>query len=337
MTISAPGSKVIHAARKPRILPFDTGRSLPFRRPRPVPEVIPLQSRKSVLYIIVTAFCFGTMEVALKIGGSSFAPLQMNFLRFLIGGVVLLPLALREKRRRGLTLDRGDLGYLTLLALVGVCLSMSCFQFGVMGLNANTASVMISSNPVFTMIFAYFLVHEPFTRRKALVLILCVIGLVLVANPMHMAEGNTVKGMVYMSVALVTFALFTALGKLRSARLGGTIQTCFTFLIASVFNLIILLVSRSPIVSGLSLQSLPVLLYCGLVVTGLGYFSYLSAIELAGPSNASIAFFLKPVIAVTAAALILKEPVTPNIVAGVALILIGSFLNLRKAKPAADS
>ncbi len=291
----------------------------------------------SILYILITAFCFGTMEVALKIGGSSFAPLQMNFLRFLIGGVILLPLALREKRRRGLVLDRRDWAYLTLLALVGVCLSMSFFQFGVMNLNANTASIMISSNPVFTMIFAYFLLHERFTRRKALVLILCVIGLVLVADPLHMAEGNSVRGMVYMSVALVTFALFTALGKLRAARLGGTIQTCFTFLIATVFNFIVLLAARSPIVEGLSLHSLPVLLYCGVIVTGLGYFCYLSAIELAGPSNASIAFFLKPVIAVTAAAILLHEAVTPNIVAGVALILLGSFLNLKQPRKTASS
>lgn len=296
-----------------------------------------MQSKKSVLFILVTAFCFGTMEVALKIGGSSFAPLQMNFLRFLIGGVILLPLALREKKRRSLTLDKSDWGYLTLLGLVGICLSMSCFQMGVMNLNANTASVMISSNPVFTMIFAYFLIHEPFTKRKALVLVLCVIGLVLVANPLHMAQGNSVKGMLYMSIALVTFALFTALGKLRSAKLGGTIQTCFTFLTATVFNFILLLVSRSPIISGISLHSLPVLLYCGVIVTGLGYYTYLSAIELAGPSNASIAFFLKPVIAVTAAALILREPVTPNIVAGVALILIGSVINLKKPKVPASA
>lgn len=294
-----------------------------------------MQSRKSILYILITAFCFGTMEVALKIGGASFAPLQMNFLRFLIGGLILLPLALRDKKRRGLTLTGQDWKYLTLLGLVGVCLSMSCFQMGVMNLNANTASVMISSNPVFTMLFAYFLLGEPFTKRKGVVLALCVLGLVLVANPMHMAEGNSVKGLIYQSIALVTFALFSALGKLRVDRLGGLIQNCFSFLIASVVNLVILLVTGTPILSGINVHSLPVLLYCGIVVTALGYFAYVSAIALAGPSNASIAFFLKPVIAVTAAALILKEPVTANIVAGVALILIGSFLNMKQ--PAAKA
>lgn len=299
------------------------------------PEVMPMESRKSVLYILITAFCFGTMEVALKIGGASFAPLQMNFLRFLIGGLILLPLALRDKKKRNLTLTKGDWGYLTLLGLVGVCLSMSCFQMGVMNLNANTASVMISSNPVFTMIFAYFLVGEPFTRRKALVLVLCLAGLVLVANPLHMAQGNSVKGFIYQSIALVTFALFSALGKLRVEKLGGLVQNSFSFLIASVVNLVILLFSHTPVFSGINAQSLPVLLYCGVIVTALGYFSYVSAIGLAGPSNASIAFFLKPVIAVTAAALILKEPVTANIVAGVALILVGSFLNMKKPAAAA--
>ena len=296
-----------------------------------------MQSKKSILYILITAFCFGTMEVALKIGGSSFAPLQMNFLRFLIGGLILLPLDLRDRKRRGLVLTRSDWGYLTLLGLVGVCLSMSCFQMGVMNLNANTASVMISSNPVFTMLFAYFLLGEPFTRRKALVLVLCLAGLVLVANPMHMAEGNTVKGLIYQSVALVTFALFTALGKLRVERLGGLVQNSFSFLIASVVNLGILLFSGTPVFTGINAQSLPVLLYCGVIVTALGYFSYVGAIALAGPSNASIAFFLKPVIAVTAAALILREPVTANIVAGVALILIGSFLNMRGGKLPANT
>ena len=293
-----------------------------------------MQTKKSILFIIITAFCFGTMEVALKLGGASFAPLQMNFLRFLMGGLILLPLALRDKKARNLTLDRHDWAYLALLGLVGVCLSMSCFQIGVMNLNANTASVMISSNPVFTMLFAYVIIGEPFSRRKAVVLVLCLAGLVAVANPMHMAEGNTVKGLIFQSVALVTFALFSALGKLRVDRLGGLIQNSFTFLIASVVNLFILLVSKNPVFTGINAHSLPVLLYCGVVVTALGYYSYISAIRLAGPSNASIAFFLKPIIAVTAAALILREPITVNIVIGVVLILVGSFINMWKPKEA---
>jgi drug/metabolite transporter (DMT)-like permease len=295
-----------------------------------------MKNNQSIIFIIITAICFGTMEIALKLGGSNFTALQLTFLRFLIGGLFLLPFALHDIKKRQLSLKAGDFLYLAMLGIIGVCISMTCFQLGVMNCNANTAAVIISSNPVFTMIFAYFIVKEPFTKRKGIVLVISLIGLVLVADPMAMAEGNTAKGLIYASIAAVTFALYTALGKLRIGRLGGMVQNSGSFLTASVIELIILLVRGEPIVSGITLSTVPVVLYTGIVVTGIGYFAYLKAIELAGPSNASVAFFIKPVIAVILAAVILGESITWNIVAGVLLILIGSYINMSGAKKAAE-
>ncbi len=295
-----------------------------------------MNQHRSILYIIITAFCFGTMEIALKIGGGDFTALQMTFLRFAIGGLFLLPFALHDIRKRGVHLTAGDLAYLALLGVIGICISMTAFQIGVMQSNANTASVIISTNPVFTVIFAHFIVGEPFTKKKAAVLILSVIGLIIVANPIHMAEGNTVRGILFLVLAAVMFALYTALGKLRIAKLGGTAQNSFSFLIASVVELILLFLMDEPVISGISSDNVLTVLYAGIVVTGIGYFCYLRAIELSGPSNASVAFFIKPVIAVILAALILSEPITPNIVAGVLLILAGFLLNtgiLKKKEP----
>ncbi len=287
-----------------------------------------INQNKSILSIIIAAFCFGTMEIALKIGGGDFTALQMTFLRFLIGGLFLLPFALHDIKKRDVHLTFSDFAYLAVLGIIGVCISMTAFQVGVMQANANTASVIISTNPVFTMIFAYFLVGEPFTARKAVVLLLSVTGLVIVANPLHMAEGNTLRGILFLVAAAVMFALFTALGKRRIAKIGGTAQNSFSFLIASVIELILLLIMDEPIISGISSQNIVTVLYAGIVVTGIGYFCYLRAIELVGPSSASVAFFIKPVIAVLLAALILSEPVTANIVIGVLFILAGFFLNM---------
>lgn len=288
--------------------------------------------RKSIFCIVLTAFCFGTMEIALKLGGGAFTPLQLTFLRFLIGGLFLLPFAVRDAKKRALRLTAGDVAWLALIGVVGVCLSMTLFQLGVMNCNANTAAVVIASNPVFTMLFAYFLLSEPFTKRKALVLAISLVGLVFVANPFNMAEGNTAKGLVAVGVASVLFGLYTALGKKRVGKLGGMVQNAGSFLIASVIELIVLLLKGEPVVSGITASSLPVLLYTGVVVTGIGYFAYLRAIELAGPSNASIAFFIKPVIAVILAAIILSEPITWNVVLGVALVLTGSIINMTTPK-----
>ena len=286
--------------------------------------------KKSILYIIITALCFGTMEVALKMGENSFTPLQINFLRFLIGGLLLLPMALKELKRRQIQLTAQDWAYMTLLGVLGISFSMSFFQIGVKYLNANTAAIIISCNPVFTMLFAHFLVHDRFTINKAIVLSICLVGLMFVANPFHLAEGNTPKGFLYMLVAMISFALYSSLGNIKAQRLGGAIQTSIPFLIASVVNFFILIVLKEPIFSGITIKSCPVMLYTGFIVTGLGYFTYLGSIEMVGPSNASISFFLKPVVAVAAASLVLHEAITWNIVLGIAIILTGFCINMKK-------
>lgn len=294
-----------------------------------------MNNKKSILFIFITAICFGTMEIALKLGGGSFTALQMTFLRFLIGGLFLLPFAIHDIKKRQIKMTKGDFAYLAILGLIGICLSMTCFQLGVMNSNANTAAVIISTNPVFTMIFAAIIIYETFTKKKALVLVISVVGLVLVANPANMAEGNTAKGLIFSAISAVTFALYTTLGKLRIQKLGGMIQNSFSFLIASAVELVLLIARGEPVVNGITTNTVPVVLYAGIVVTGIGYFAYLKAIELAGPSNASIAFFIKPVIAVVLAGIILHEQITWNIVLGVVLILAGSVVNMSGGKTSA--
>ena len=57
-------------------------------------------SRLGTLSIFLTAIAFGTMEISLKIAGTAFTPFQLTFLRFLVGGIILLPLAFRDMRKK---------------------------------------------------------------------------------------------------------------------------------------------------------------------------------------------------------------------------------------------
>ena len=54
--------------------------------------------KKVIACVVLTAFLFSTMDIALKIGGGNFDSLQLTFLRFLIGGIVLAPFAIKEYR-----------------------------------------------------------------------------------------------------------------------------------------------------------------------------------------------------------------------------------------------
>lgn len=203
--------------------------------------------KNSFIYILITAFLFGTMEVALKLAGVSFNAIQLTFLRFMIGGIFLLPFAIFDLRKRQYKLTAGDWGYLLLLGVICICISMTFFQIGVMRTNANLAAIIISMNPVFTMVFAHFLVNEKFTKRKALVLLLNLIGLVIVANPFNSFKGNQIDGILITSVAAIAFGLYTAMGKKRIAKIGGLTQNSFSFILGSMVLLVILLVTGLPV------------------------------------------------------------------------------------------
>lgn len=282
-----------------------------------------MKSRAGSICILITAFAFGTMEISLKIAGGAFSSFQLTFLRFMIGGLMLLPFAVREMRRRELHLNRGDFLYLLLLGIINICFSMILFQIGVQMSNAGLAAIVMSSNPIFTMIFSHFIVHDYFNRQKAITLVLSVIGLLIVANPASFLHGGGQLGLLIVLVAAIGFAFYTTLGKIRMDRLGGMIENSFSFIIGSLVLLVINLIKGEPILSGINVHSIWPLLYAGVVVTGIGYMCYMKAIELSGPSNASVAFFIKPVVALIGAAIVLGEPITANAVIGMVFIILG--------------
>jgi len=80
------------------------------------------------------------------------------------------------------------------------------------------------------------------------------------------------------------------------------------------------------------MSNILVVLYIGVLVTGVGYLCYFLAIDSCGPSNASIAFFVKPMFAPIIALLVLHEDLTWNMILGIALLLTGSMINIRAAK-----
>ncbi|MGI6752570.1 MAG: DMT family transporter [Anaerovoracaceae bacterium] len=290
-------------------------------------------SKKEIIIIMISALFFSTMEVALKIAGHQLDPFQLTFLRFALGGFFLLPFAIGQMRARQLKLTPGDLLYLFFLGIICTCISMPLLQIAVMNANANLVAIIICSNPVFISIFSHFIVEgERFTKRKALVLSISVIGLLILVNPFGLGAGNTVFGVLCGFGAAITFSLYSAVGKLRIGKIGDLALTSLSFLIGSAGLVIMILIMKKPILSGITPGNILIILYMGIGVTGLGYYFYFMAIHLSGPSNASFVFFLKAIFAPFIALLVLGEALRLNIAAGAALIILGSLITIRGAR-----
>ena len=58
------------------------------------------RSRSGYVYIALCAVIFSTMEVMLKTVHGVFAPMQITCLRFLVGGILLIPFASRSMKKK---------------------------------------------------------------------------------------------------------------------------------------------------------------------------------------------------------------------------------------------
>lgn len=288
--------------------------------------------KKVYIYVILTALLFGTMEVALKLAGNQLDAFQLTFVRFIVGGVLLLVPALADIRKTKLHLTSKDWQRMLLLGIVCIPVSMVLFQLGVQYSNAATAAVLFCVNPLFTMVLAHFFAGEPMNRRKAVAFALGLLGILAMMKPWDVQTGNTLIGMTYSLLGALFFSIYTIMGKKTIQRLGPFVQTSFSFFLGAMVLLVIIVLTGKPIVAGVADQWILVL-YVGFFVTGLGYLFYFLAMRRSNATTASVAFFIKPVIAPIMAAIILGESILWNTYLGIGLILAASYMQMSDKGP----
>lgn len=299
--------------------------------------------KKGIIYILLSTFLFSTMEIALKVIANDFNPIQITFIRFLIGAIVLIPLAWQGLKARKYRLKKGDLNFFVLTGFICVVVSMVIYQMAILYSPASVVAVLFSCNPVFVILFAFLLLHEKIYRHTVISLVVSLIGVIVIMNPFHMTGGTT--GFSLTIASAVAFALYSVFGRKRSERYGGIALTCFSFLFGSIELLILILISKIsgvsslliqsglqsfvdiPILQGISIHTLPSLIYIGVFVTGLGYTFYFLAMEATSTSTASLVFFIKPALAPILALILIHESITVTMIIGIVFIIIGSLIS----------
>lgn len=284
--------------------------------------------KKGYIYLCISILSFSTIEIVSKSIVNDFHPLQMNFLRFLIGGIVLLPFAFIDIKKRNLKLSLKDILVLAALGILAVPVSMSCFQMAITYINASVMAVFLSSNPIFISLFSFFILKEKADKAVIISLLLGITGIVVIVYPSFTIANGTLVGMLYGIAAPVTFSLFTVLGKLISPRIGEMVLNDIVFLSGSVLMLPFMVSANIPVFSGINLSNILPLLYLGFVVTAAGYIFLFKGLSYTAANKGSLVFFMKPFVAGSLSYLILKESFSPYLLAGTLLIMGGILSTL---------
>jgi drug/metabolite transporter (DMT)-like permease len=285
------------------------------------------------LYLILTLIFFSSIEVLTVFVKGGIHPITLTVLRFLIGGVTLLPLALFKQKNSGIRLRKKDLLDFAGIGVLICGITMGAAQVSVFLGKPSTTAVLMSSTSVFVILFSLLFFKEKITISKILTLILGVAGICFISfSPGH---GDTVIGVSLGVFGSMSFALYTILNKRKCEEIPSIITVAYSFLFGSLISLPVIFFLPGGTDLSLNLNGWLILFYLGIMVTGLAYFFFFKALEVLSASAGSLVFFVKPIISSLMAYILLDDRITSRKVVGIALVLIAISLPIlqKKFKP----
>lgn len=300
--------------------------------------------KKGYLYIAITTILFSSMEIMLKSISHTFNPIQLTFERFFIGGLILLPFAIKSLKSKNISINKEDIKQFIFLGFMCVVVSMIFYQLAITHTKASVVAVIFSCNPVFIMLFAYIFLKEKIHSHNIISLILEIVGIIIIINPLSIKLSPI--GLTLTLFAALTFALYGVLGKKITGKFGGEVVTCFSFIFGSCEMLILILIghitsvsslltsinldnfANVPLFTGYNMSNILSVIYVYVFVTGLGYASYFKSMEETSANTTSLVFFFKPVLSPILAFIFINEFIPINMIVGIIFIVIGSIFTI---------
>lgn len=277
------------------------------------------------LHLLNTLILFSTYEAVSKTLVGRINPFQINFIRFLIGGIILFVFLLLKEN---LSISKKDLIWVTVLGVINVVFSMCLLQLSlyVGGARASVSAIIFSSNPIFVSIFATYADKEKITPYRLAGLLLGLAGIIVIFFDKLDFSSNILNPLLAL-ISAAFFGLYTVLGRKVAVRIGSLKMNSYSFLIGSAALLPILIFSKiSPV--DFDYSCIIQVAYISVLVTGLAYLTYFYGLSITGASKGSLIFFIKPILASVIAILFLKEPFSLNLLMGTVLIILGVLIVL---------
>ncbi len=292
----------------------------------------------ATLAILAVVLFWGLSFVSSKtVLNTGFPPLTMVCLRFIVASLLLLPLQKRLYPRA--RLPRRAWLPLAAAGLSGVTIY---FFFEVSGLrrtSASSASLIIASIPVFTVLAEYLFYRAPISRRQALGILLSVAGVYVIVSRSPQGFGGLqgLAGNLLMLGACLSWVAYILISRLVPEELPRLTVTAYQSFWGAAFLLPLALLERPAWRLGTPAVWLNIL-YLGLFCSALGYFLYQFALKHLGAVVLSTWLNLIPVVGAGGGIALLGERLAPLQAIGGAVVIAGVLLVSwrRRRAPAAD-
>ncbi len=289
-----------------------------------------MQRRAWTLLLILGAI-WGASYLLIKIGLRDLSPGMVAFARVAFAAVVLVGIA---ASRRALGGFAGRTGWVIAIAATQVSGPFVLLAAGEQEISSSLAGILVASAPLFTALLAiWFDADERAEGARLAGVLLGVVGVALLLGVDLVGSADQLLGGLAVLLAGLGYAIGALLAKHRLAD-QPPIGVAAWVLVAGAALLVPAAVIGFPD-STPALGPVAAVAVLGVVGTGIAFAIFYWLIAAVGPARTYIVTYLAPAFAVVYGVTLLDERITPAMIGGLALILVGSYLAVEGRSPLA--
>lgn len=271
---------------------------------------------------LATALVWGLTFVSTKMLLVTFTPVEILFIRFVIGTVVLFIIAPRRLRTKGWDEEK----YFIIAGLSGVSLYYFMENVALVWSTASNVGVIVSTAPFFTALFS----SEKKSRWFFIGFIAAILGIAAMSFGSLEVSKETLLGDMLSLFAAATWGIYSVASKKISTFGYSSILTTrrsFLYGIIAIAILVLFWNGWGTDRDVFAAANILHLLFLGAIASALCFVMWNVAVSRIGAIRTSVFIYLVPVVTVVASAIFLGERITPMTGLGTALTLLGLVLS----------
>lgn len=281
-----------------------------------------MSARAWALFAAVSVI-WGMPYLFIKIAVDEISPSLLAWSRLALAAVVLLPLAWKLGALRGL---RERWRILTLFAAVEMAVPWPLLGFGEVHVSSSLAAILVATVPLFVALLATRFDHSERPTVKRLVgMLIGLAGVVALVGIDLGGQGDELLG----ALAVLAVAFLYAIGPMIVKRRLSDVDPLGP--VAASLGIAALLVTPFALAdlpgSMPSADTFASIAVLGLLCSALAFLLFFRLIAEVGPGRATVITYINPVVALALGVIVLNESVTTGVIAGLLLILAGSWLS----------